>query len=240
MEKAEIIGELKRLAEADGGKTPGRERFARETGIAPSYWEGRYWAKWSDLCRDAGLQPGTYQAAGDGNQQLGELADLVRLLGRFPTIAEMTLRRRQWPEFPDPGVFKKLGKKADKARALASWCSRHDGYDDVAGICRSVVTDLDSVPLADAESQTRPGTVYLIKSGSNFKVGMTTRGSGRRHREIDLQLPERARLVHEIPTDDAPGIEAYWHRRFADRRLNGEWFALNKADVAAFRSRRLM
>jgi hypothetical protein len=102
MERADIVSELKRLAEANGGQAPGQDRFARETGLSKHLWSGRYWAKWSD-------------------------------------------------------------------------------------------------------------------------------------REIDLQLPERALLVHEITPDDAPGIESYWHRRFADKRLNGEWFALDRADVAAFK-----
>ena len=162
-------------------------------------------------------------------------------MGRqYDLETEKGFRRNEHPTCPDEGVFRKIGRKADRAVALERWCADREDYDDVAEICRAMVTKLDSLQVDGLTDGARAGTVYLIKSGSNFKVGMTTRGSGRRHREIDLQLPERAFLVHEITTDDAPGIEAYWHRRFADRRLNGEWFALDRADVAAFKRRRSM
>lgn len=42
-------------------------------------------------------------------------------------------------------------------------------------------------------------------------------------------------VEHTLTTDDPVGIERYWHQRFAERRLNGEWFALSREDVAAFR-----
>jgi Meiotically up-regulated gene 113 len=83
------------------------------------------------------------------------------------------------------------------------------------------------------------GFVYLMKSGRYFKIGKSN-AVGRRERELAIQLPDMAATVHAISTDDPHGIESYWHRRFESKRKNGEWFALDQADVQVFKRRKFM
>ena len=47
-----------------------------------------------------------------------------------------------------------------------------------------------------------------MKSGRYYKVGRSN-AVGRRERELAIQLPEKANVVHSIKTDDPAGIESY-------------------------------
>src|SRR5215210_1351350 len=238
--KAHILDEIKRTAEANGGQPLGRQRFYAETGIKEADWSGKYWVRWSDALREAGYSPNQFQSAYDEQFLLEKLAAFVQELGHFPVVAELKLKARQDPEFPSHNTFARLGGKAKLAARLLAFCQQHDGYEDVITICAPISANSEPEAVRNTtEGFETFGFVYLLKFGRFYKIGRTN-AVGRRERELAIQLPERAVVIHSIKTDDPPGIEAHWHARFKDKRKNGEWFELSASDVAAFRRRKFM
>lgn len=228
----QIIAEIKRLATANG-QVPGQTLFARETGIAAHIWRGKLWARWGDALTEAGYQPNEWTSRLDSDEVLNGIIEAVRHFGRLPTRDEMLIHRKTNPAIPsDQAIKRHFGRRAELVAALTKR-AEDPAYADIAPMlpAPTPVSIAPNVTMKPVE-----GHVYLIKSGDFYKVGRSDELE-RRVKEIRVALPEKATLLHSIRTDDPPGIEAYWHRRFADRRANGEWFKLTSADVAAFRRR---
>ena len=169
-----ILEEIRRTAAANRGVALGRERFSAETGIQQRHWYGKYWARWGDAIREAGLQPNVMQEPFSEAEILPHLVTFIRELGRYPTHGEIRLRERNRPGFPTHGVFTRLGSKQELVRKVLEYCHTHAGHDDVAAICSPL--------LATTTTQRRPtekvapildGFVYLLKSGPYYKIGRT-------------------------------------------------------------------
>lgn len=236
MQKEDILAEIRRTAQENGGKPLGKERLESVTGIRPYDWQ-KFWPRIGDAQREAGFAPNSLVGAYDDDFLLEKVVGLIRELKRFPVNLELRIKKRNDPTFPNDGVFRRFGGKADFVKRVFDYCDARTGYDDVIEILKSipVVAAVGSDPSTGLETASEQlGEVYLFKSGRHYKIGMT-KDTVRRGNELRIQLPERMDLIHSIKTDDPSGIEAYWHRRFADKRMNGEWFDLNSADIKAFK-----
>jgi hypothetical protein len=236
MQKEDILAEIRRTAQENGGRPLGVGRFEKETGLKPYDW-GKHWARFGDAQREAGFEPNTLQVAYDDDYLLEKIALLTRELGKFPTKPERRVKLSSDPSFPSANTFDRLGVKGQLVAKVLAYCADKAAYDDVIEILKSIPeaqgTDGDALAALGATNE-QLGEVYLFKSGRHYKIGMT-KDTVRRGNELRIQLPERMDLIHSIKTDDPRGIEAYWHRRFADKRMNGEWFDLNVADIRAFK-----
>lgn len=242
MTKEEIINEIKRTTVANGGVPLGWRKFATETGIRDPDWKGRYWARWSEALKEAGYEPNEMTKSHGAIALLDKYAKLALQFGHLPAEYDIRIEINKGLEFPDSNTFRKqFGGKPKFVERLREFCLARPEYASVVGFCDNYVPRSRGEQEVQSPAGTQIGYVYLLKHGSRreYKIGRTNNAL-RREGEIAVELPEKVQPVHVIKTDDAAGIEAYWHRRFADKRKNGEWFELNASDVAAFKRRKFM
>lgn len=75
------------------------------------------------------------------------------------------------------------------------------------------------------------GWVYLLQSPTNhYKIGCATNPRNRA-KTFGIQLPFEVEFLALIYTEDMYSLEGSLHEKFANKRVKGEWFALDAADV---------
>ncbi|MDX2110117.1 MAG: GIY-YIG nuclease family protein [Verrucomicrobiota bacterium] len=231
IEKARVLEEIRRIAKENGGKAPGTLLFERKTGIRHNDWFPSHWLRWGDALVEAGFSCNQMQAAYSADFLVEKFIAFARELGRIPVKGEFVLRSRTDKTFPSQTVFYRDGKDALLGRVVR-YCESHPEYDDVLSLCRAELKEEASAP--DKERSVETGFVYLMRSGRHHKIGRTV-SVGSRERQLAIKIPVPPTTIHTIETDDPAGVEAYWHRRFASKRGEGEWFDLSSDDVAAFK-----
>ena len=239
MEKDYILSEIKRTAKENNGKPLGRDRFFKHTGIKESDWIGKYWVRWSDALKEAGFQSNVMQGAFDENFLIENLIDLILEIRKFPTHAELRIRRREDSSFPSHNTFSRFGNKSQLAKRIVQWCEERDDLKEVIELCLPHCQDTDEIDESEINEESEFGFVYLMKYDKHYKIGRS-KAPGRREYELGIKLPEELKTIHKIRTDDPVGIEEYWHKRFNAKRKGGEWFDLNASDVKAFKRRKFM
>ncbi len=79
-------------------------------------------------------------------------------------------------------------------------------------------------------SSLRSGFVYLLQGDKYYKIG-AAQDVDKRLEQFTPSLPFETKLVCSIATIDMYNVETGLHRMYADKRANGEWFALTDKDV---------
>lgn len=235
MNRQQIVAEIKRIALDNGGHAPGMQSFERIAGVKKSDWYPHIWLRWSDALVEAGYEANVFQTKTTDEVLFEKYIGFARELGRFPLEGEIRRKARSDASFPNHAAFYRFGGKQMLLAALAAYCRKASGFEDVLALCAE---QENTSALASTEkrreAKVATGFVYLMKSGPHYKIGRTN-SIGRRGSELAIKIPVPPTTVHSIETDDPVGVEAYWHRRFADKRGEGEWFTLSLEDVNAFK-----
>ena len=239
MDKTHILQEIRRTAAENGGKPLGWRRFESETGIKQYEWLGKHWARWGDAIIEAGLKPNQLTSARHNDDLFDTYACLAEKLRRLPTSSDLRLAARSGSSVPSDKTFGRLGTKLQFVGQLLEFCRTRKEHAGVVPLCEEYLSRKPDLSGDSPSPGEVIGFVYLLKSSRFYKIGRTN-DAGRREYELAIQLPERAKRVHVIRTDDPGGIEAYWHKRFESKRRNGEWFELDATDVTAFKRRKFM
>lgn len=239
--KKQVLEEIKRTTAANGGVPLGWRKFATETGIREPDWK-KLWARWGDAVREAGFAPNEMTESHSESHLLEVYAKLALEMDRLPAPADMRLAAGKGAQIPDWNTFnRQFGGKQQLVAKLKEYCQDRENYASVVVLCEAYTPRGKAHNDEKYAAQTSDGYVYMVKHGSRreYRIGKTF-DPLRREGELRVQLPERVEPVHLIETDDPTGIEAYWHNRFKDKRLNGDWFKLSAEDVRAFKRRRFM
>jgi len=72
--------------------------------------------------------------------------------------------------------------------------------------------------------------VYLLRYQELYKIGKSI-NVPERIGQLRLALPFDVQHIHTIAAVDPAPLEKQLHERFADKRIRGEWFALDVFDI---------
>jgi hypothetical protein len=143
---------------------------------------GRYWARWGDALVEAGFEPNEMQDSYPTEYLITSLVSLIRESGRFPTDAELRMRRRADSSFPSHNAFGRLGKRVERAGHVLRYCEGQEELDDVRAICAPLASTPDKAEATTDSPEHAgviPGDVYLMRSGLHYKLGRSN-SAGRR------------------------------------------------------------
>jgi hypothetical protein len=240
--KQEILAEIRKFVDGNGGEIPGERTFVTATRMRQSAWKGKYWARWTDAVREAGYDPNAMTQRIPDENLLEQLAGFITKLAYFPVRDEINMQARTAAGFPVWQTIKKrYGGMPQTAAALLEFRRKTENT-ALAKLCEARLEREALKPKNDANRRQiaiETGFVYLKYSPSLrlYKVGKAN-NADKRGAGISLLLPEDLIPKHEIRTDYPYILEKYWENRFRAKKKQGEWYDLNSADIKSFKKRR--
>jgi hypothetical protein len=72
--------------------------------------------------------------------------------------------------------------------------------------------------------------LYVLECQKLYKIGVAW-SAEERAKTLQTGCPYPITLVHRSQTPGGQERERYWHREFGAKRVQGEWFKLNKTDL---------
>lgn len=81
---------------------------------------------------------------------------------------------------------------------------------------------------AIAKFPDRPRSIYVLKIGERYKIGLSVRPH---ERWKGMQLPQAPDWMRSYEVPHAVELEKLLHKRFHDKREYGEWFLLHADDL---------
>jgi hypothetical protein len=238
MHREHITRRLADLAAERGGHIGFRD-FLKEVGLSEQWLRGQVWySGWNNLLTELGLQTRRFgPPERDPTISVSAIAEFVCRLQRWPTEDEFRRERATNDTIPSVAYIRKLRRSGELANLIKPHAEANPNISALQ-LLASENTAVEEPLKGDSIKDRVQGYVYLLRSGRKYKIGKSNDIS-RRFREVRLELPEETVQVHSIATDDPAGIEHYWHRRFAAKRVrNTEFFLLDGDDVRAFKLRK--
>lgn len=236
--KQQVVARIKELASANSG-TVSFDRFLRDMDIPDQRLRQQPWFEgWNALLKEVGLQTSDFgKPRTSDDEVVDSVAEFIKRTGRWPTEDSYAREKKRDPQFPSLKVIRRVKKSGKLLAGLRAYLLDNPDYEVVRSLAVAQPSNGVSEDAGGASVEVA-GYVYLLRYGRQYKIGFTN-SPVRRFREVSVELPDETIQVHAIPTDDPKGIEAYWHRRFASKRVREtEWFTLESADIRAFKRRK--
>lgn len=99
--------------------------------------------------------------------------------------------------------------------------------------------EIEGMQYSHSPKKERPkkhGYVYFLLADNGLaKIGQTSKVD-RRIFQLSVQLPYELKLVTTIESDDCEELEKFYHNKFSEKRVNGEWFNLDSSDFEEVKS----